>query len=166
MTASVQQGHCASDRGAICRREHRWPFARRGHRRYKADIWDEIITALALIEAAIPGVIRTKQTTAGSSKNPIRPVGRTTRRGDETSRFYTIRLKVILDERVRYLYLLTHKFVLKKSPRCNCLRICTGCIHSCYICIWMSLIHFALIVLPPESVMVFFILYICFVPAI
>lgn len=40
----------------------------RGHRWYTAGIRDEIIAALVIIEAFIPGVIRAKQTTLGSSK--------------------------------------------------------------------------------------------------
>lgn len=38
---------------------------------YTAGIWDEIITALVLIEAFIPGVIWAKQTTLESSKSQL-----------------------------------------------------------------------------------------------
>lgn len=70
MIFSVQQGHCLSD-AAQCVAVSAGDLSVRGHRWYTAGIWDEIITALVLIEAFIPGVIRAKQTTLGSSKTQL-----------------------------------------------------------------------------------------------
>lgn len=70
MMFSVQQGHYLSDAEALnlekkndsaqCGAVSAADLSVRGHWRYTAGILDEIIMALVLIEAFIPGVIRAK----------------------------------------------------------------------------------------------------------
>lgn len=100
MIFSVQQGHCLSD-AAQCVAVSAGDLSVRGHRWYTAGIWDEIITALVLIEAFIPGVIRAKQTTLGSSKTQLWESCE--QRCNVLLLHY--QLKLILDEIVWYLYL-------------------------------------------------------------
>lgn len=65
MMFSLQQGHYLSDAGELNLKKKQvsvsaGDLTARGQWWYMAGIWDKIITALVLIEAFIPGVIRAK----------------------------------------------------------------------------------------------------------
>lgn len=59
-TISQMPKHYIKNDTAQCAAVSAGDLSVRGHWRYTAGIWDEIITALVLIEDFIPGVIRDK----------------------------------------------------------------------------------------------------------